>query len=500
MHDIKHKELIKSGSFINGNWLTTEKPSEQFKVINPATQVCLNSIHNAQKNDAETAVEAAASAFPSWTKLTAYERAEHLTAWAKLITEHEQDLARLLTLEQGKPVSEALAEIRYGVSYLHWFSEEGKRSYGDVIPALSNQQKILVNKQAVGVVTSITPWNFPNAMLLRKASVALAAGCTFVIKPAADTPLSALALAHLANVAGLPDGIFNVVVSTESAEVGKVLTMHPKVNKFSFTGSTGVGKTLLAQCAEGVKKVSMELGGNAPLIVFESADIDAAVNGLISNKFKNAGQICVAINRVFVHSNIANEFTEKVIKATQLIKAGNGLDSKTNIGPLITQQAVDKVSSLVSSAVEQGAEIAYQSELTLSNKDEAHDSLKADGFYPATVLTNVNNEMDIAQTEIFGPVISIMTFEDETEVVEQANATDAGLASYFYSQNMNQVWRVSDALQYGMVGINETALSNAAAPFGGIKESGSGREGSKYGLDDYLEIKYLCLGGIEQKS
>lgn len=498
MHNINYKALIKTGSFINGKWLSSDKSSEQFRVFNPATLACLAEVHNAQQEDAEAAIDAAAAAFQSWTTLTAYQRADHLMAWAKAITENEQDLARILTLEQGKPLAEALSEIRYGVSYLHWFSEEAKRNYGDIIPSHNNQNKYIISKQAVGVVSSITPWNFPNAMFLRKAAVALAAGCTFVLKPASETPLSALALAYLAEVACMPKGIFNVVVGTESATLGKVLTQHPKVAKFSFTGSTAIGKKLLAQCAEGVKKVSMELGGNAPFIVFESADIDAAVKGLITNKFRNAGQTCVSVNRVFVHKKVAEQFTQKVITATKLIIAGNGLAATTHIGPLITLQATSKVKSLVESALKQGAKLVHQNPLpTANHSKKSCETLKVDCFYPATILTNVTNNMEIAQTEIFGPVISIIAFEDEQDVINQANDTTAGLASYFYSQNMNQVWRVSSALNFGMVGINETALSNSAIPFGGIKESGSGREGSKYGLDDYLDIKYLCLGGIE---
>lgn len=509
MLNIINKTLIKSGSYINGCWITN---NTQFDVLNPATQAHLISVNDAQASDAINAVESAKSAFKGWTALTSYQRADYLNAWSRLITENEQDLARLLTLEQGKTLSEALGEIRYGVSYLHWFSEEGKRIYGDTISAASSQQRIIVSKQPVGVVTAITPWNFPNAMLLRKAAAALSSGCTFVIKPAAETPLSALALASLAEEAGIPKGVLNVIVGSDAPSIGKVLTEHPDVNKFSFTGSTAIGKKLLAQCAKGVKKVSMELGGNAPFIVFESADIDSAVSGLMSNKFRNAGQTCVCTNRVFVQDSIFNEFTDKVINALKEIKVGGGLNSSSTMGPLVSKKAADKVCDLIGTALSQGASLAYQNSLSLNNKalnnkslkntatnlsgDQEHQ-LKNDCFVAPTLLTNVTNEMEIAQSEIFGPVISLIRFENEQQVIEQANKTKAGLAAYFYSQQVNQIWRVSESLQFGMVGINESALSNAAAPFGGIKESGSGREGSHYGLDDYLEIKYLCFGGIE---
>ncbi|TEW55960.1 NAD-dependent succinate-semialdehyde dehydrogenase [Psychromonas sp. RZ22] len=493
MHNIKQQDLIKTSSFINGSWLKSQHSSIAFDVVNPANLLCLTKVHDAQATDAENAIEAASRSFPTWTKLTAYQRADHLVAWAKLISQHEDDLARLLTLEQGKPLSEALAEIRYGISYLHWFSEEGKRIYGDTIPALSPQQRILVTKQAVGVATAITPWNFPNAMLLRKAAAALAAGCTFVVKPASETPLSALALAYLAEQADLPQGSFNVVVGTDAKAIGEVLTKHPKVNKFSFTGSTETGKKLIAQCAEGVKKVSMELGGNAPFIVFDSADIDQAITGLISNKFRNAGQTCVCANRIYVQQNILDTFTKKLTQSLTTLKTGNGFDQTTNISPLISSKAVDKVRHLVNNAQQQGATIEFQGDLHFDNKT----GNKSDCFYPATLLSGVSQQMEIAKTEIFGPVISLISFNNEDELIEQANATDAGLAAYFYSQNINQIWRVSEALQYGMVGINESALSNAAAPFGGVKGSGNGREGSHYGLDDYLEIKYLCFGGID---
>lgn len=483
MKDITNKSLIKTCSYIDGAWSNN---LSKFTVINPANEESIATIDDACESDAIRAVECAQNAFNNWRRITAAHRSALLSRWAKLITENEDDLARLLTLEQGKTISEALAEIHYGVSYLNWFSEEGKRVYGDTIPASSPQQRIIVTKQPVGVVTAITPWNFPNAMLLRKAAAALAAGCPFVIKPAPETPLSALALAHLADIAGLPSGTFNVVVSTKSSSIGKVLTQHQDVRKFSFTGSTAVGKKLLTQCAQGVKKVSMELGGNAPFIVFESADINEAIKGLIANKFRNSGQTCVSANRIFVQRTISKEFIKKLTIALENINVGQGLNKRSNIGPLISKKATDTISTLVKNALQEGAQLHFQSEMLNSHGY----------FFPVTLLTNVNNKMEIAQSEIFGPVISIIEFVNEEEVLVQANETNAGLAAYFYSQNFNQIWRASEYLDYGMIGVNEIALSNASAPFGGVKESGNGREGSHYGLDDYLELKYICIGGL----
>lgn len=483
MQQISDQQLIKSGSFINGNWLKADK---QFAVTNPATGAVLMQVADAGEAEAEQAVTAAAKAFTDWAGRPASERGQLLTKWHDLLVQHQDDLARLMTLEQGKPIAEASGEIAYGASYLQWFAAEAVRLYGDTIPAPSADSRIIVQRQPVGVVTAITPWNFPNAMIARKAAAALAAGCTFVVKPAAETPLSALALAELASRAGIPAGVFNVVAGTDAEQIGKVLTQHSRVAKFSFTGSTKVGKTLLAQCADGVKRATMELGGNAPFIVFADADIDAAVDGLIASKFRNAGQTCICANRIFLHKDIARPFTEKLLAAVKQLKVADGLTKDSQIGPLINKQALQKVDKLVQSAIADGATLLQGGKVAECGEL----------FYLPTVLTDVTAQMAIAQQEIFGPVAALQTFSDEHEVIKRANDTDAGLAAYFYSRDVGRVFRLSSALHYGMVGINSGAISNAAAPFGGVKQSGYGREGSKYGLDDYTDIKYLCLGGL----
>jgi succinate-semialdehyde dehydrogenase/glutarate-semialdehyde dehydrogenase len=375
--------------------------------------------------------------------------------------------------------------VAYGAAFIEWFAEEAKRVYGDTIPAPSADKRIVVVKQPVGVVTAITPWNFPNAMIARKAAAALAAGCTFVVKPASETPLSALAMAELADRAGIPQGVFNVVISQQSRAIGEVLTQHPSVSKFTFTGSTTVGKTLIRQCADGVKKVSMELGGNAPFIVFDDADIEAAVSGAIASKYRNAGQTCVCTNRIFVQHSILDAFQEKFVAAVSTMVMGDGKDPKTDIGPLINDKACADVHKLVTDAVAQGAQ------LLLGGTEPQN------GYYAPTVLIQVTNDMPVAKQEIFGPVSPIIPFESEQEVITQANSTEYGLAAYFYTRDIGRIWRVAEGLDFGMVGINEGIISNAADPFGGVKQSGNGREGSKYGLDDYLEVKYLCLGGID---
>ena len=404
--------------------------------------------------------------------------------------QHQNDLAILLTSEQGKPLAEAVGEITYGASYIEWFSEEGKRAYGDVIPAPSPDKHISVVKQGVGVVTAITPWNFPNAMIARKAAAALAAGCTFVVRPSELTPLSALALAELAEQAGIPAGVFNVVVGLDAAAMGKVLTQHKDIAKVSFTGSTAVGKLLAKQSADSVKKLSLELGGNAPFIVFDDADIDAAVQGAIAAKFRNAGQTCVCANRFFVHESIEAEFTDKLIEAIKLFDIGNGLSAKVNLGPLIDHKAKVKVDSLIEQAIVDGALLHYK------GNNDLLGSISDTNFVQPHVLTKVTNDMSIAQQEVFGPVASIISFDDEETVIKEANDTDFGLAGYFYTENLKRVFRVAKALDYGMLGINEGIISNAAAPFGGVKQSGYGREGSKYGLEDYMSIKYLCFGNL----
>ncbi|MFT6925295.1 MAG: succinate-semialdehyde dehydrogenase/glutarate-semialdehyde dehydrogenase [Psychromonas sp.] len=485
MHGIQDSQLIKSFSYIDGSWQSSES---YFNVTNPATGEILVKVCNAGIVETEFAVKAAKTALKSWSAKSANQRGLLLRNWFNLIIQHQDDLARLLTLEQGKPLTEAKGEIGYGASFIEWFAEEGKRVYGDTIPGPSADKRIIVIKQPVGVVAAITPWNFPNAMIARKAAAALAAGCTFVVRPATQTPLSALAMAELAERAGIPAGVFNVVVGEDAAGMGKILTQHPDVAKFTFTGSTAVGKLLISQCATTVKKVSMELGGNAPFIVFDDADIDAAVEGAMASKYRNAGQTCVCTNRIFVQNSVLDLFTQKLSAAVAKLSLGNGLTPGVNLGPMISISAVDAVSKLVSDSVAQGAKV-----LLGGQRDSAGDN-----FYQATILTNVHNDMPIARNEIFGPVSAIIAFEDEDQVIAMANDSEYGLAAYFYARDIGRVWRVAEGLEYGMVGINEGLISNAAAPFGGVKQSGSGREGSKYGLDDYLEIKYLCMGGLNK--
>ena len=483
MKQLSDNQLFKTSSFIDGKW---HKGTSTFEVLNPANNQLVANVFNAGTTETALAVSAAKNAFTLWSKKSANDRAILLRRWFDLIIEHKNDLAKILTLEQGKPTAEAIGEITYGAAFIEWFAEEGKRVYGDTIAASSNDKRILVIKQPVGVVAAITPWNFPNAMIARKAAAALAAGCTFVVKPAALTPLSALALAELATRAGIPHGVFNVVVGEDSMGMGKVLTQHPDIAKFTFTGSTFVGKKLLTQCATTVKKVSMELGGNAPFIVFEDADIDAAVEGAIVSKYRNAGQTCVCTNRILVQQSIAEQFTQKFATAVKKLTVGDGFIEGINVGPMISTAAVDDVKQLVRLSVDLGAKI-----LVGGGIDD-----QGDKFYQPTILTNVTNDMPIANNEIFGPVAPIITFDSEEEAITLANDTEYGLAAYFYARDIGRVWRVAEGLDFGMIGINEGIISNAAAPFGGVKQSGNGREGSKYGLDDYLEIKYLCMGGI----
>ncbi|HEY7865983.1 MAG TPA: NAD-dependent succinate-semialdehyde dehydrogenase [Psychromonas sp.] len=485
MHGIQDNQLVKTFSYIDGSWHSSES---YFNVTNPATGEVLVKVSNAGIVETELAVKAAKTALKAWSAKSANERAALMRNWFNLMIKHQDDLARILTLEQGKPFAEAKGEVGYGAAFVEWFAEEGKRVYGDTIPAPSGDKRIIVVKQPVGVVAAITPWNFPNAMIARKAAAALAAGCTFVVRPATQTPLSALAMAELAGRAGIPAGVFNVVVGEDASGMGKVLTQHPDIAKFTFTGSTATGKLLISQCATTVKKVSMELGGNAPFIVFDDADIDAAVEGAMVSKYRNAGQTCVCTNRIFVQDAVVDLFTEKFSAAVSKLSIGNGLTEGVNIGPMISSTAVDGVSKLVSDSVAQGAKV-----LLGGQRDSAGDN-----FYQATILTHVRNDMPIARNEIFGPVSPIIAFSDEDQVIAMANDSEYGLAAYFYSRDIGRVWRVAEGLEYGMVGINEGLISNAAAPFGGVKQSGSGREGSKYGLDDYLEIKYLCMGGLNK--
>ena len=485
MYGLADKQLLKNFSYINGSWHSS---ATEFSVTNPVNGAEIIKVSNAGVVETKLAVKAAKDALAMWSAKSANQRATLLRNWFDLMMANQDDLARILTLEQGKPLAEAKGEVAYGASFIEWFAEEGKRVYGDIIPGPSNDKRIIVIKQPVGVVASITPWNFPNAMIARKAAAALAAGCTFVVRPAKQTPLSALAMAELAERAGIPAGVFNVVVGEDARGMGEVLTQHPDISKFTFTGSTPVGKTLLSQCATSVKKVSMELGGNAPFIVFDDADIDAAVQGAMASKYRNAGQTCVCTNRIFVQQAVLEQFTEKFAQAVSELILGDGLVEGVTIGPMISAQAVSDVDSLVSKSIAAGATL-----ICGGKKDPAGDN-----FYQATILTNVTNDMPIAANEIFGPVSPIIAFDTEAEVIAMANDTEYGLAAYFYSRDIGRIWRVAEGLEFGMVGINEGLISNAAAPFGGVKQSGNGREGSKYGLDDYLEIKYLCMGGLDK--
>jgi len=468
---------------VNGDWQNT---SNTFAVDNPATEKVIAHVASAGAQETEAAVAAAAEAFLGWKQRTAKERANLMRRWFELMMENQEDLSRILTAEQGKVLAEARGEIAYGASYIEWFAEEAKRVYGDTIPEPAKDRRIVVIKQPVGVVACITPWNFPNAMLTRKIAPALAAGCTVVCKPASATPLSAFALAELAQQAGIPKGVINMVTGP-SSKIGPVLTSHPAIRKVTFTGSTKVGKSLVAQCATTMKKTSMELGGNAPFIVFEDANLDAAIDGLMFSKYRNSGQTCVCVNRVLVQDGIYQVFVEKLVAAvTARLKLGNGTEKNVTMGPLISEKAAVGVDRLVQDSVAQGARIAIG----------GRRSDLGSCFYEPTVLVDVDNDMPVAREEVFGPIAPIIRFRTEEEAIRIANDTQVGLASYFYTRDIGRVWRVSEGLEYGIVGINEGAISNEMAPFGGVKESGSGREGSKYGILDYLEIKSLCMGGI----
>jgi succinate-semialdehyde dehydrogenase/glutarate-semialdehyde dehydrogenase len=483
MEAIQYSNLVKCQSYINGKWHSS---NQRFSVINPATQKGLLEIEDCGIEGVELAIQAAKAAQKAWAAKSANERGSLLRTWYQLVMQHQDDLASILTQEQGKPFAEAKGEIGYGAAFLDWFAEEGKRCYGDVIPAPAGDKRIIVVKQPVGVVAAVTPWNFPNAMIARKAAAALAAGCCFVVRPAQLTPVSALALAQLAHEAGIPPGVFNVVVGEDAKGMGKVLTQSPDVAKFTFTGSTAVGKQLIAQCASTVKKVSMELGGNAPFIVFDDADIDAAVQGAIASKYRNAGQTCVCANRFLVQKGVYQQFSETLAEALSKLKVGDGMQENIDIGPMISEQAKESVHKLVTESLDAGAKVLCGG--------QAHEA--GNQFYQPTIMTEVSNDMPIAKNEIFGPVAPLIMFEDEQQALALANDTEYGLAAYFYTRDIGRVWRVGEALEYGMVGINEGIISNAAAPFGGIKQSGNGREGSHYGLDDYTEIKYLCMGGV----
>lgn len=477
--------LLKSKGYVDGAWVSADS-GKTFAITNPATGEQVASVPDMGAAETRRAIEAANAAWPAWRAKTAKERASLLIRWVNLMMAAQDDLAVIMTAEQGKPLKESKGEVAYGSSFFEWFAEEGKRIYGDVIPTFKSGTRIVVLKQPVGVVAAVTPWNFPNAMIARKVAPALAAGCTIVIKPAEQTPLSALAMVELAVRAGIPKGVVNVITGQDAPAIGKELTSNPIVRKFTFTGSTPVGKILMRQCADTVKKMSMELGGNAPFIVFDDADLDAAVVGAMASKYRNTGQTCVCANRFFVQEGVYDAFAAKLAVAVKALKVGDGLEGDTDQGPLIDVDALKKVERLVSNATQNGA------------KALVGGSRHALGgtFYSPTVLTDVTASMDIANEEIFGPVATLFRFKTESDVVALANATNAGLAAYFYARDMGRVWRVSEALEYGIVGVNEGIISTEVAPFGGVKESGLGREGSKYGIEDYLETKYVLMGGL----
>ncbi len=476
---------VPTQALIGGEWLNAES-GRRFDVRDPATGNVIASVSDCGEVETLAAIAAADAALAAWSAEPASGRARILRRWADQMIERADELAWTLTRENGKPLAEARGEVLYGASYLHWFSEEATRVYGDVIPAPGSDRRIIVTKSPVGVCAAITPWNFPNAMLIRKAAAALAAGCTLVAKPAAETPLSALLAARIGMEAGLPAGVFNVVPGTDAAEIGRVLTSSDIVRKLSFTGSTGVGRKLIAQCAPTVKRLSMELGGNAPFIVFDDADLDAALDGLMASKFRNAGQTCVCANRVYVQDGVIGEFAERLAKRVATLNVGPGDRSGTEIGPLISEAAFAKVERMVSDALARGGRV-----LTGGAKHPAGEL-----FYQPTVIDGVTADMDVMRDEIFGPVAPVAGFATEAEAIQMANETEYGLAAYVYTRDLGRAWRVGDALAHGMVGINEGVLSSPAAPFGGVKQSGFGREGSRYGLDDYLDVKYMLMGGL----
>jgi succinate-semialdehyde dehydrogenase/glutarate-semialdehyde dehydrogenase len=480
---LSNSKLLKEQAYIDGQWVGAKAHMD---VLNPANGERIAQVPDLGAEDVQASISAAQKALPAWAAKTAKERAVILKKWYELIVANADDLAAILTAEQGKPLAESKGEVLYGASFIEWFAEEGKRAYGETIPSPIKGARIMTIKQPVGVCAMITPWNFPSAMITRKAGPALAAGCTAIIKPAGETPLSALALAVLAEEAGIPAGVLNVVTSSSASKVGKVFCDSAVVRKLSFTGSTHVGKILMRQCADTMKKVSLELGGNAPFIVFDDADIDAAVAGAIICKFRNAGQTCVCANRIYVQEKIYDVFADKFAKAVLQLKVGAGDEKDVTVGPLINSDSVAKVLEHIEDALANGAEIL--------SGGKSHPL--GGTFFEPTVLKNVTPRMKIAREETFGPVAPLFKFKDEADVIAQANDTEYGLASYFYARDVGRIWRVAEALEYGMVAINTPILSTEVAPFGGIKESGIGREGSKYGLDEYLEIKYVLLGGL----
>ena len=485
MH-LKDPSLLRSDAFIDGAWCAADDGAT-VDIRNPADGSIVGTVPVMRGGETRRAIEAAARALPEWSKRTAKERATVLRRFAEAMIANADDLAIIMTREQGKPLAEARGEIGYAASFLEWFAEEGKRVYGEIIPTFRADARLMVLRQPVGVAAAITPWNFPAAMITRKLGPALAAGCTFVCKPAPQTPFSALALAELGRRAGLPDGVLNIVTG-DAAAIGSELTGNPLVRKFSFTGSTAVGKTLLAQCAGTVKKVSLELGGNAPFIVFEDADLEAAVQGVMASKYRNTGQTCVCANRLFVHTSVYDEFAARLVTAVSALRVGAGLSGPTDQGPLIDERALAKVEAHVADAVAQGARIA----------SGGRRHALGGNFYEPTVLLDVTPGMRVAREETFGPVAPLIRFTDEAEVLRLANDTAAGLAAYFFTRDLARSWRVQEALEYGLIGVNTGLISTEVAPFGGVKESGLGREGSRHGIDDYTELKYVCVGGLSQ--
>jgi succinate-semialdehyde dehydrogenase/glutarate-semialdehyde dehydrogenase len=483
---LSNKDLLVQSTYVAGNWITQSSYKKTFEVKNPSTGDVIANLPDLGIDETRAAIDAAFIAQKEWAKKTGKERGVILRNLYNLMIENADDLAAILTAEMGKPLAEAKGEILYGASYVEWFSEEAKRIYGDIIPGHQSDKRIMVLKQPVGVVASITPWNFPNAMMTRKLAPALAVGCAFVAKPAGETPLSAVAMAVLAERAGLPKGLFSVITSKSSAAIGQEFCSNKKVRKLTFTGSTEVGRILMKQSADQVMKTSMELGGNAPFIVFNDADLDAAVEGAMISKYRNNGQTCVCANRIYVQSGVYDAFAEKLTVAVNSMKIGDGFEDGITAGPLITKDAVDKVVEHIADATSKGAKIATGGSLH-----------KLGGtFFEPTILTGVTRNMMIADEETFGPVAPLFKFDEVDDVIKQANDTIFGLASYFYANDLTQVWRVVEALEYGMVGVNTGLISTEVAPFGGIKQSGQGREGSKYGVDDYLEMKYVCIGGV----
>jgi succinate-semialdehyde dehydrogenase/glutarate-semialdehyde dehydrogenase len=476
---LKDAQLFRQQAYINGEWLDADN-GQTIKVTNPATGEVIGTVPKMGTAETRRAIEAADKALPAWRALTAKERSAKLRRWFELMIENQDDLARLMTTEQGKPLAEAKGEIAYAASFIEWFAEEAKRIYGDTIPGHQPDKRLIVIKQPIGVTAAITPWNFPAAMITRKAGPALAAGCTMVLKPASQTPYSALALVELAHRAGIPAGVLSVVTGS-AGEVGGELTGNSLVRKLSFTGSTEIGRQLMEECAKDIKKVSLELGGNAPFIVFDDADLDKAVEGAIISKYRNNGQTCVCANRIYVQDGVYDAFAQKLAAAVAKLKIGNGLEEGTTTGPLIDGKAVAKVQEHIEDAVGKGAKVLSGGKIIEGN------------FFEPTILVDVPKTAAVAKEETFGPLAPLFRFKDEAEVIAMSNDTEFGLASYFYARDMSRVFRVAEALEYGMVGINTGLISNEVAPFGGIKASGLGREGSKYGIEDYLEIKYLCI-------